>query len=474
LDFLPFVSNFEFRISNFIVTHLTSQDIVSSVFNAGIVGAGGGGFPTHVKLQAKVDAVLANGSECEPLLLSDKTLMKTKADDVVEGLTLAMKATGATRGIIAVKGHYEDVVAALTIAIKGKTGIQLHLLENYYPAGDEFLTVYDVTKRIIPEGGLPLHVGVVVCNVATLFQIAQAASGKVVTERLVTVVGEVKKPCVIEAPIGTTYNEMIRLAGGLADPTAVLIDGGPMMGTLVTDVEAGIAKTTSGILALPKESLVVRQKMLTIGQMVKLSKAACCQCLRCTDLCPRNLLGHNLFPHMTMRTIDYNLAEPTEHITSAFLCSQCGMCEYVACDSMRLSPKRVYAAYRKELVERGVKNPHTRKIETANEMFEGRKVAVDTVLKKLDLMRYIVRANTCLPASGGDSPLPRINPNMVRIPTHKHVGTRSMPVVKLGQKIHRGDLIAQCLKDALGANYHASIDGKVTEVGDGYIEIIGD
>lgn len=452
--------------------HLTPQDIISSVFHSGVVGAGGGGFPTHVKLQAKVDTVIANGSECEPLLTSDKTLMKTKADDVVEGLRLAMKATGAKTGIIAVKGHYEDVVVALEQELKNEKDIKLHLLENYYPAGDEFLTVYGATKRIIPEGGLPLHVGVVVCNVATLFQIAQAVSGKPVTERLVTVTGEVNKPCVIQTPIGTTYNELIRLAGGLSDPEAVLIDGGPMMGTLVTDVNTGIAKTTSGILALPKDSLVVRQKTLTMGQIVKLSKAACCQCFRCTDLCPRNLLGHSIHPHMTMRTIDYNMSEPTEHITSAFLCSQCGLCEYVACDSMRLSPKRVYAAYRKELVARGIKNPHTRKIEQTNSAIEDRKVSVDSVLKKLDLTRY-VRAYLPAGRQGGDTPLlTHHNPRVVRIPIHKHVGAKSLPTVKIGQTVHLGDVIAQCPKDALGANYHASITGKVTEAGDGYIEIM--
>lgn len=444
------------------MTHLTSQDIITSIFHAGVVGAGGGGFPTHVKLQAKVDTVLANGSECEPLLSSDKTLMKVRADDVVEGLRLAMTATGAKTGIIAVKSHYEDVVAALEKSIKGESNIKLHLLENYYPAGDEFLTVYDATQRIIPEGGLPLHVGIVVCNAATLFQISQAVNGKPVTERLVTVAGEVNKPCVVQTPIGTTYKELIHLGGGLSDPDAVLIDGGPMMGNLVTDIDAGIAKTTSGVLALSKDSLVVRQKTLTIGQMVKLSKAACCQCLRCTDLCPRNLLGHNIHPHMTMRTIDYNMSEPTEHITSAFLCSQCGLCEYVACDSMRLSPKRVYGAYRKELVSRGVKNPHTRKIEQTNSAFEDRKVAVDTVLKKLDLTRYKVETPF---VTHKDS-------RVVRIPICKHVGAKSLPTVKIGQKVHLGDMIALCPKDALGANYHASISGKVMEVGDGFIEIV--
>ncbi len=447
---------------------MTSQDIISSVFQAGVVGAGGGGFPTHVKLQARVDTVLANGSECEPLLQSDKTLIKLHADQVIEGLKLARQATGATNGVVAVKGHSEDVVAALESSLKNESHIRLHKLRNYYPAGDEFLTVYDVTGRIIPEGGLPLHVGVVVCNVLTLAQITQAVSGKAVTERWVTVAGEVNKPCVVQVPIGTTYQEIIRLAGGLTDSNAVLIDGGPLMGALVSDARAGIAKTTSGVLALPKESLVVRQKTLTTGQMVKLSKAACCQCFRCSDLCPRNLLGHAIFPHKTMRTIDYNVSEPTENITSAFLCSQCGVCETIACDSMLLSPKKIYAEYRKELVKRGVKNPHTKKVERVNSAFEDRKVSVDMVLKKLNLSRY--KADV--------AHLGFQDAQHVMIPIGKHVGVKSVPVIRVNQQVNKGDLVAACPtvgangnSPVLGANYHASISGKVIDVNENFIEI---
>jgi Na+-translocating ferredoxin:NAD+ oxidoreductase RnfC subunit len=288
----------------------TPEQIVAAVQRAGVIGAGGGGFPTHVKLKASVETVIANGSECEPLLGSDKAMMTERPDLVIEGMQYAMAATGAKEGVIALKRHYKDAIAALMKNLPEDGSIKLHLLENYYPAGDEFLLVYEVAGKVIPEGGIPLHVGIVVNNVITLMQVARAVNGKPVTERAVTVTGEVREPKVVTVPIGTTYSDMIKIAGGLTAPDAVLIDGGPMMGNIVEIWDQGIGKTTSGIIALPSSHFLIRMKKRPVGQIAHLSKAACCQCFRCTDLCPRGLIGHDIYPHMTMRTIDYNTAEP--------------------------------------------------------------------------------------------------------------------------------------------------------------------
>lgn len=440
---------------------ITPEQIVNAVRQAGIIGAGGAGFPTQVKLNARVDTVIANGSECEPLLYTDKTLIKYAAELVIEGLKLAMLATGARQGFIAVKGHYEDVVAVLRRTIPKDAAIRLHLLENYYPAGDEFLTVYDVTGRVIPEGGLPLHVGVVVNNVTTLSQIAQAVQGKPVTERMLTITGEVARPQVVSVPIGATYADLIQIAGGTLVDKPVVIDGGPMMGKIVENLQAGIGKTTSGILVLPAEHFVVRMKSKSFAQMAKQSKAACCQCIRCTDLCPRNLLGHEIYPHMTMRTIDYNQTEPKQHITSAFLCSQCGMCELIGCDIMTLSPRKVYAEYRKQLVARGIQNPHKRSGFKISQEYESRKVAIPTVLKKLGLTQY------ARPLEFQDiKPVQR-----VRISLKDHIGVPAVPKVREGQKVTQGELLASSPEGKLGTSYHASIAGAVTSVTDNYIEI---
>ncbi|EKE01134.1 MAG: respiratory-chain NADH dehydrogenase protein, partial [uncultured bacterium] len=248
----------------------------------------------------------------------------------------------------------------------------------------------------------------------------------------------------------------------LKSDDVVLIDGGPMMGKIVSDWSQGIAKTTSGVLAFPKDHFIVRMAEQTLPQTIKRSKSACCQCFRCSDLCPRNLIGHEIYPHMTMRSLDYNQADPSKHITSAFLCSQCGVCELIACDFMLLSPRKIFAAYRKELVKKGVKNPHTRTKITPNSQFANRKISIPMLLKKLDLVKYDVE----LQYEEGVQPVKK-----VRIPLNKHAGRPALPQVKTGQKVKMCDIIASTPDDALGAVYHASIGGKVTEINNEWIEI---
>ena len=263
-----------------------TQDVVASVRANGVVGAGGAGFPTHVKLAAKADTVIANGAECEPLLACDQTLMARQAGEVVAGLRLAMEATGAAQGIIALKAEYKEAVAALRSALQGAGGdpaLRLHFLEPVYPAGDEFVLVREVLGRSVPEGGIPPNVGVVVQNVATLANIAAAVRGKPVTHRWITVAGEVNEPRTVLAPVGTPIADLIERAGGLrgvagnggATRTASLsaqgdlavVTGGPMMGKIAWDVGQPVARTTSGVIVLKRKSAVVRQLTTPIGPL---------------------------------------------------------------------------------------------------------------------------------------------------------------------------------------------------------------
>lgn len=441
----------------------TQEQIVQAVREAGVIGAGGGGFPTYIKLQANVDTIIANGSECEPLLSSDRKMMTQTPGLLIEGLQVAMAATGAKQAFIGVKEHYEDAVSALKNVLPSDGSIKLHLLENYYPAGDEFILVYEVTKKVIPEGGIPLNVGVVVSNAITFMQIAEAIKGKPVTERAVTLVGEFNEPKVITVPIGTTYNNLIKLAGGLKRDDVTLMDGGPMMGKIIHDWSAGIGKQTSGLLALSTDSFIIRQATKSLSQMIKLSKSACCQCFRCSDLCPRNLIGHDLFPHLTMRSVDYNQTQPTKAITSAFLCSQCGVCELIACDFMLLSPRQICGAYRKSLIAKGIKNPHHHQPKDVREEFHFRKISIPTVMKKTGITKY-------------DVPIKyegRRIVKSVKIPLNRHAGTPAMSLVNVGQTVRMCDKIAASPEDKLGAVYHASIEGRVINITNDWIEIVG-
>jgi Na+-translocating ferredoxin:NAD+ oxidoreductase RnfC subunit len=274
-----------------------TEQIVEKVKDAGVVGAGGAGFPTHVKIAAQVDTVIANGAECDPLLRCDQQLMANRAAEIVEGLRLVMQASGAEKGVIALKREYTSAVAALQRAIlapplspptlggmKGES-ISLHLMESHYPAGDEFVLVYEVTGRLVPEAGLPLHVGCIVQNVGTLFNIARAQKGIPVTHRLLTVTGAVNEPKTLNLPIGTPIGEAVAWSGGIKIPRwsarteedyAVVV-GGPMMGRLAEHPSEPVTKTTTGLIVLPRNGPVVRSLGRPLGAWVKRGRSTCDQ-----------------------------------------------------------------------------------------------------------------------------------------------------------------------------------------------------
>jgi Na+-translocating ferredoxin:NAD+ oxidoreductase RnfC subunit len=201
------------------------MSIVEKIWSAGVVGAGGAGFPAHVKAASRVDTVIANGAECEPLIHKDYELMIHHADRVVHGVGLMMESTGAKSGIIGVKKKNEKAVEVFEAATKG-TPITLHLLGDFYPSGDEYILVYEATKRLIPPQGIPLNVGVVVNNVETLYNISLAAEGIPVIEKFITVAGAVHRPVSFVAPIGMSYMDAIKVAGGATvNDFAVFVGG---------------------------------------------------------------------------------------------------------------------------------------------------------------------------------------------------------------------------------------------------------
>ncbi len=442
-----------------------AQDLVDAVRAAGVVGAGGAGFPTHVKVGARVDVVIANGAECEPLLYCDKAVMEHHTADVLRGLRLVVQATGAKRAVIALKRRYAQVVEAVRRGIGEAGDVEVFGLDNFYPAGDEQVLVHLVTGKVIPEGGIPLAVGVVVNNVISLANVARAADrGEPVTQRTLTVHGEVSRPVTVSLPIGAPMSAAIELAGGVTCADAVFVEGGPMMGVVVTDPTTPISKVTCGILVLPRDHPVPARKLMSMERELRLSKTVCCQCRFCTDLCPRYLLGHDLEPHLVMRALNtQGVADsPNEHLTRAFLCCLCGVCEVYACP-LGLSPRRVYESTREELARAGVKNPHQRENLTAREDASGRRIPVPRLVARLDLARYYGRAPEYLPEEHRVS--------WVRIPLGAHFGAPAEPVVRPGQRVRRGDLVGEIPEGALGARAHASMAGKVTAVDAQVVEI---
>ncbi|MDD5065989.1 MAG: 4Fe-4S dicluster domain-containing protein [bacterium] len=428
---------------------------------AGVVGAGGAGFPTHIKVSNQVHYILANGAECEPLLQVDQQLMTFYPEKIISGLKYLMQMTQARLGIIVLKKKYRSAIGNLKKCIQPSDNIKIKSLNSFYPAGDEHQLVYQVTKRTVPENGIPLQLNIIVNNIGTLFHIHDAINDIPVTEKYLTVTGEVEYPRTFLTAIGTPIKDLLNISRVKIRDYAV-INGGPMMGKMA-DVENDVVmKTTSGIIVLPSRHYLVRKKAENINRSIKLSKTLCIQCHTCTENCPRNCLGHNLKPHLLMKKIALGLNQINENFSDAFLCCECGVCGYYSCP-MDLLPVKVIQKIKSILMEKGIKPSGLNNNPKPDKLYEKRLIPTDKVISRLDLLKY-VRLHAPMMKK-------KYEPDTVRIPLKQHIGIPAMPVVSEGQNIIKGDLIADIPVDKTGSRIHASLSGKITHITENFIEI---
>lgn len=428
------------------------MSLVGQVRQAGVIGAGGGGFPTHVKLAAQADTLIANGAECEPLLHKDAVIMERQASELVKGLLLAQEAVGARDVIIGIKAKKELAIQAVQEACS-HTSVRIHLLGDYYPAGDEYDLVYEVTGRLIPPGGIPLQVGTVVNNVETFVNIAAAARGESVTHKVLTIAGAVRSPITLRVPLGTTYRDCVEAAGGLTTNDPVLTIGGLMMGQLTDDLDTPITKTATGVVILPRDHPVMERKLKPSKVQAKIGKSACDQCRYCTEYCPRFLLGYAVEPHQVMRSLAFT-ATGAEHWNQwAALCCSCGLCTLYACPE-DLYPKEACDDSKTEMRRLGQKwtGPTTLK---PHAMRDGRHVPIKTLTRKLQVEQYD------RPAPFWEGPL---CPKRLVLPLKQSAGSPCLSKVKPGERVSPGQVIGEPAAEALGALLHAPLAGEVEEV----------
>jgi len=428
------------------------MSLVEKVRLAGVVGAGGGGFPAHVKLAGMADTVIANGAECEPLLHKDSAVMQHLAAEVVEGVRIVMQTVGAKDGVVGIKAKKKDAVAAIQSACKG-TPVRVHLLGDYYPAGDEYELVHAVTGRLIPPQGIPLLVGVVVSNVETLANITAAANGVPVTRKTITLAGAVKNPVTITVPVGTTFREVIESAGGLATDDPVLFVGGLMMGQLTDDLDTPVVKTSTGAVILPRDHRLAGRRLKPAQAQGRIGKSACDQCRFCTELCPRYLLGYAVEPHQVMRSLAFTANGKNYWNQMSANCCACGLCTLYSCPE-ELYPKEACDASKAEMRAAGIQwaGPAPAK---AHAMHDGRKVPIKMLMQRLHVGQY-------------DSPAPltntEIKPRQLDLPLKQSAGVPNNPLVKKGDIVRAGQPLGEIPNGALGAVLHAPLAGTVADV----------
>ncbi len=439
------------------------SDFSQAIRRAGVVGAGGAGFPSYVKAASKAQTVIVNAAECEPLLQKDQEILLNFPGEVVHGLELLVSAVGALRGIIAIKEKHGDLVKILTQAIAGKSALSLHLLRDVYPAGDEFCLVFDVTGKLIPMGGIPLEVGVVVNNVETVYNMALAAKTPVV-DTFLTVTGAVKNPCTLRLPIGVSQSEAIALAGGATVKDPVALDGGAMMGQVVDDFSKPLTKTSGGLIIIDRSHPLVRRKAAGRAAFDLAGKSTCDQCTLCTELCPRYLLGYDIQPHKVMRSLLFSSQDRKTWSQWSLLCCECKLCSLFSCPE-NLNPGDICASTRADLFQE--------KINWKNSALNRQAPPKDHPLRPWrQIPTFQLKVKLGLEGYGDDAPL-RLEPyapKKVRIPLKQHVGVPAQPTVKIGQTVQRTDVIGDVPEDRLGVPIHASISGQVTAIQD-FVEI---
>ena len=428
--------------------------------DGGVVGAGGAGFPSYAKLNKDADTIILNCAECEPLLKLHRQVLEFHAEEITMALDVIANAVEASRVIIAIKPGYKEAIAAVEKCLPKYKNMSIGLLPEIYPAGDEVITIYETTGRVVPPGSIPISVGVTVFNVETALNAARMITeGKPVTYKYITIAGEVKNPCTLKAPLGMTYGELIEIAGGATVENPVLIAGGPMTGNICYKSDV-VTKTSNAVLVMPEHQYIVEKRRTPVGIDLKRAMSVCCQCMMCTDLCSRNLLGHPIEPHMFMRAASSGVTTDTETYLNTFFCSACGLCELYSC-FQDLSPRTLIGVTKAQLRKNGIPIPKDIKFKEVNKQREYRTVPMSKLISRLGLRKYD------LPAPVDETLL---KPQSVKIMLSQSIGAPSAACVKVGDTVKAGDVIGNA-PEKLGVPIHASIDGTVSEVTDKYIVI---
>ncbi len=300
---------------------LTREQLLARVKDAGIVGLGGAGFPTHVKLSpppaAKIDTLVLNGAECEPYLTTDHRLMLEHTDQVIEGAKIILKILGIKKCVIGIELNKPDAINAMTKALAKNGGkddfeISAQGMEVKYPQGSEKQLIYSLTKRAVPGGGLPFDVGVIVQNISTTVSVHEAcAMNKPLYEKVATFSGKaINRPANLKLKVGTLLQDVVNYLGGTRDLVKI-ISGGPMMGFAISALDVPITKTTSGVLFLDSTET-------DLGEY-----GPCIHCGWCMQACPMGLAP---------KEVAIYVEADKGHLTTKFGimdCFECGCCAYV-------------------------------------------------------------------------------------------------------------------------------------------------
>ena len=430
-------------------------DLKQLLKDNGVVGAGGAGFPSYCKLAEGADTLLINAVECEPLLYTSYTLMQERIRDIIIGMRAVMEYANIPRGLLAVK-DYRAKKLGYSDGQELAPGVFIKYIPNVYPMGDEINLIYTATGRVVPPGQLPITRGVIVFNTETIYNIGLVVQfNQPVTKTYLTISGDTDKAYCVKVPVGMKIAEVLKIMNVKVPDTHVVIDGGPSMGTVVNLATDVVKKPCSGLLILPKTIPAVANKLRTKEDNFRRASSVCCQCNRCTDMCPRHLLGYPLEPHKMVRsTLSAAMADP-ELIKTATMCCGCDICSTLAC-CQEISPMQIIKEYKGILAKNRMKY-----VADPNEQFtpspdrQARMVSAGKWKEVLGVAKY-----DKFPPIYVEE---KLKATEVFVPMSQHIGAPAIPVVAVGDVVEENQMIAKAA-EGLSVPHFAPISGRVTYV----------
>lgn len=442
---------------------MTFDELQKIVYDAGIVGAGGAGFPTHRKFSDKVKQIIVNAAECEPLMMVDHHILEHHLQALVDTLNILIDTMGADEAIIGIKGKNMHLLDEKIVASLNGGKVHIKEIPDIYPAGDEVVLTYETTGKIIPEGAIPVMVGVMVINVETVYNIHLAITkGEPVIQKYITIGGDVSEDITVKAPIGMKISELLTASGYNDFADKAIINGGPMMGNLVDIENDVVTKTTKGLLIFPKTHSIIQRKLRPMSMILKRASAACCNCTMCSDVCPRNLLGYHLNVHKTVRAASHAEVSNAENFLQSALCCGCGICTVIGCQQM-LDPQRISMEVKGELGKQGLRRQNNVAPEHVKPERASRLVSSSVLIDRLGIRKYV--------KSKVERKYIDYSPKEVYIQLKQHVGAPAAATVKAGDKVKVGDVVARTPADSLGTTMHSSVNGRVKAVTDRFVII---
>ena len=387
---------------------------IKDIQDNGIIGAGGAGFPTHIKLAGPAEILIMNAAECEPLLHKDIEMLQHFSDTVLQGMYRAMEMTSAARGIIGIKKKHPGVIDLLKSKVKNN--VEVIAVDDVYPAGDEVTLVYMTTKRVIQPGQLPISVGCIVQNVETLYNIGL---NRPVTEKFISVAGAVEQPATIRVPVGMSYKDILAHFK-ITVPDYRIRSGGLMMGVLEKDINQVVTKRTGAIIILPADHhcVTMYERFATDFNTDIIAKAGCDQCYICTEFCPRYLLGHPTRPETAMRNRMFTRQEMPLIDLGSFSCCECNLCTLYACPE-GLDPKGAIVIEKRLLAQQ--KSNWDGPVVKPHPFYDYRKVPTRKLMQRLDVLNF---------KDTGPLLQKEFMADKVRIPLSQHIGAAAKAVVK--------------------------------------------